>query len=541
MEKRLIMAVALSLVVLLMFQRFMSPKKSEIPIMTTETPQTDRGTAIENGESNRTMDTEQTARKQAQTEEKVPEKTFQIETDKYRLCFSDIGGNLKKIELKEYQTKDTDELLYEALEKEEQIFAIKSELIKTANQKKYTYRQEAGFVTFTLTEPGWLEIVKRYKIQNSADHIELELFVKNLSSRTVFFPYRINGPAHLEKTDQITGRSFLEADTLIDGKVWKVKSLKEPKETSGQVSWTGLKNRYFALVLRAFDFAESATVKTEGQQNLGITLKIQGQDIAPGQTLKNRFLLYAGPLNEKRIAETGHEDMTRIVDYGFFGKLSNILLAILRFFHQIGIKNWGVAIICLTILVNVILFPLTYKSFSSMQKIKQIQPHIQKLKELHKDNPNKMNKEMMELYRKYKVNPLGGCLPMILQMPIFIALYQGLMRSIELKGAQFLWIKNLAKPDAVHLPFSLPFIGNQLNILPLLMAGMMIVQQKASQGTATVSAEQAQQQKMMMLLMPVLFGFLFYNMPSGLVLYWLTNTILMTSEQKFINKRIAEK
>ena len=175
-----------------------------------------------------------------------------------------------------------------------------------------------------------------------------------------------------------------------------------------------------------------------------------------------------------------------------------------------------------------------------MQQMKKLQPHMQKLKELHKDNPQKLNKEMMELYKKYNVNPLGGCLPLILQMPIFIALYQGLVRSIELKSASFLWIKDLSRPDAVPLPFTLPVLGASINILPLFMVGMMVVQQKISQGAtaASMTDDQASQQKMMMVMFPLLFGFLFYKMPSGLVLYWLTNTILMTVEQGFISRQL---
>ena len=177
-----------------------------------------------------------------------------------------------------------------------------------------------------------------------------------------------------------------------------------------------------------------------------------------------------------------------------------------------------------------------------MHQMKKIQPHIQKLKEIHKDNPQKLNKEMMELYKKYNVNPLGGCLPMLLQMPIFIALYQGLMKSIELKGESFLWIKDLAQPDAVPLPFSLPVIGSSINILPILMVIVMVLQQKITQGLtgSALSDEQASQQKMMMVIMPLMFGFIFYKMPSGLVLYWFTNTILMTIEQTLISKRMAE-
>ena len=177
-----------------------------------------------------------------------------------------------------------------------------------------------------------------------------------------------------------------------------------------------------------------------------------------------------------------------------------------------------------------------------MHQMKQLQPHILKLKNLHKDDPQKLNKETMELYKKYNINPLGGCLPMILQMPVFIALYQGLMRSLALKGSTFLWVKDLGTPDAAILPFSLPFLGNSINILPLLMVVMMVLQQKITQTSATndMPAEQKSQQKMMMMTMPLIFGVLFYKMPSGLVLYWLTNTILMTVEQGMIAKQMEQ-
>jgi len=226
------------------------------------------------------------------------------------------------------------------------------------------------------------------------------------------------------------------------------------------------------------------------------------------------------------------------IDYGWFGVISKGLLTVLRFFRK-WTGNWGVAIILLTLLVNLISFPLTKKSFVSMHRMKNVQPHIQKLKDLHKDNPQKLNKEMMELYKKYNVNPFGGCLPMLMQIPIFIALYQGLIKAVQLKGAHFLWIQDLAKPDAVNLPFSLPLIGAHMNILPVMMVVMMFFQQKIQGAAAAMSPEQASQQKMMLVAMPVFFGFLFYNMPSGLVLYWLTNTILMTGEQLFLKKTMS--
>jgi YidC/Oxa1 family membrane protein insertase len=279
-------------------------------------------------------------------------------------------------------------------------------------------------------------------------------------------------------------------------------------------------------------------VKDEGQGNLLTEFEMGGWLLSPGAKIKQEYVFYAGPLNEKIIANVS-PDMASVVNYGFFGGVSKVLLVILRFFYSVT-HNWGVSIILLTFLVNLLLFPLAVKSFVSMHQMKKIQPHIMKLKELHKDNPQKLNKETMELYKKNNVNPLGGCLPLLLQMPIFIALYQGLIRSIELKGAAFLWIKDLSRPDAVPIPFSLPLLGNSVNILPLMMVGMMALQQKLTQAASAkdMTEEQKSQQKMMMLMMPVIFGFMFYNMPSGLVLYWLTNTILMTTGQKIISRRM---
>ena len=187
--------------------------------------------------------------------------------------------------------------------------------------------------------------------------------------------------------------------------------------------------------------------------------------------------------------------------------------------------------------MSFMLFPLTLKSLKSMKKLQELQPHIEKIRSDHKDNPHKLNKEVMELYRRYNVNPMGGCFPMLLQMPVFISLYQTLMRSVELKGATFLWIKDLSMPDAAFtLPFTLPFLGSAINLLPILMIGAMIVQQKSSQ--ARSNAGQTDQQKMMAAVMPIVFGFIFYSLPSGLVLYWLTNTVLTTTLQSlFLHKK----
>jgi YidC/Oxa1 family membrane protein insertase len=367
--------------------------------------------------------------------------------------------------------------------------------------------------------------------------MDLEVSIKNLAKRNIALTYEMQGPADLLRADKVMGRNFLESAVLVGDKVWRKKSVKAPEEKTGDIAWLALKNRYFAFIVRPFKSPQSVVVSGAGDKNLSLVMRNKTVTLKPGETIRDNYLLYAGAIDNKELVSLGH-GMDQIADYGIFGGVSKFLLSALRFFHK-GVKNWGLAIIMLTMLINGILFPLTKKSVTSMHQMKKIQPHMQKLKELHKDNPQKLNKEMMELYKKYNVNPLSGCLPLLLQMPVFIALYQGLIRSIELKGASFLWIKDLSRPDAVSLPFSLPAIGASINILPLLMVGMMVVQQKISQGAAqALPDEQAQQQKMMMFIFPVVFGFLFYNMPAGLVLYWLTNTILMTTEQKLLAKKI---
>jgi YidC/Oxa1 family membrane protein insertase len=169
----------------------------------------------------------------------------------------------------------------------------------------------------------------------------------------------------------------------------------------------------------------------------------------------------------------------------------------------------------------------------SMKQMQALQPKIEELRKVHKDNPQKLNKEMMDLYRIHKVNPLGGCLPLILQIPVFFALYQAMIRSIALKGAHFLWIRDLSQPDRL---FAFTAIGpvKEINLLPILMTAIMLVQQKLSM--SAVSGAVNEQQKIMTIIMPVMFLFIFYNMPAGLVLYWLINSSIMLVNQFKINR-----
>lgn len=519
--------MALSLLVLFLFQKFLMPRQPQGPLEKQQV---------------RIVQNESTTAEPLK--EKVPpvveeitqEQEIDIDTDKFKIKLSDIGGAVKEWWLKEYREEDHDELLIKAEEPGYRPFAMQSKQFPGLFKRKYQVEKRKDSIDFIIEIPGQLNITKRYSFLNSNDHINLEIFIKNLSSSALNFSYQMTGPAGISDTGKVKGRNFKEANAVIDGKIIRKTSVKNTWTQKGTVSWLGMKNRYFAAVLKPFIVTEDLVLTETNKKQLVTALTTNTYTLMPGEVEKDEYLVYGGPLDEGRLSayDLGFENM---INYGWFGGISKVLLKILRFFHK-WLRNWGIAIILLTLLVNLVSFPLTRKSFQSMHQMKAIQPHMQKLKDLHKDNPQKLNKEMMELYKKYNVNPFGGCLPMLLQIPIFIALYQGLIKAVELKGARFLWIKDLAKPDAVPLPFKLPVLGGSINILPLLMVVMMLVQQRMQAGTqAAVTDEQASQQKMMMIMMPLFFGVLFYNMPSGLVLYWLTNTILMTSEQALLKSR----
>ena len=211
------------------------------------------------------------------------------------------------------------------------------------------------------------------------------------------------------------------------------------------------------------------------------------------------------------------------------GFSQNLRVYVLKWLYNY-IHNYGVAIILLTILIKIVFWPLTQKSFKSMQKMKKIQPKIAQVREKYKDDREKLNQELMGLYNTYKVNPMGGCLPMVLQIPVFIALYRMLNTAVELRHEPFLWwINDLTAPDRLNIGFEIPYLGG-IPVLTILMGVSMFAQQKMTPSSGDPRQEQ------IMLLMPVIFTVFFINFPSGLVLYWLVNNILSIVQQYWINR-----
>ena len=241
------------------------------------------------------------------------------------------------------------------------------------------------------------------------------------------------------------------------------------------------------------------------------------QEHLQGDRARFAYSLYIGPKDMDVLKRTGHF-LEKSIDLGWFGFIAKPLLVILKFFYKYT-HNYGIAIIILTILIKVLFHPLTKKQYESMRHMQKIQPKMKEIREKFKDDKERMNKEVMDLYRTHKINPLGGCWPMLLQIPVFFALYRALLSSIEMRHAPFaFWIQDLSAKDPCY-------------ITPIIMGATMFLQQKM-----TPAAGDPNQQKMMMF-MPLIFMFMFMNFPSGLVLYWLVNNVLTIGQQFVSQKR----
>ncbi|MCX8073898.1 MAG: membrane protein insertase YidC [Candidatus Binatia bacterium] len=327
-----------------------------------------------------------------------------------------------------------------------------------------------------------------------------------------------NPPPVFSKTAYLEGKKLHEQG---------FRDLEKGLILSGELWWTAFTDHYFLAGL-AVDLPPEAPrrlwLKDRGtwvEQKWLIPLTAQG--------LTLQAIAYLGPKDVDALELAGHR-FERAVDLGWFGFIAVPLLHIMQFSHRFT-GNYGVDIILLTVLVKLLFIPLTQSSFKSMQQLQKLQPQMAKIREKYKDDPQQMNKEMLELYRRHKVNPLGGCLPMLLQLPVFIGLYSALTHAVELRHAPFiLWIRDLSAPDRLG-SIAIPFVEPPgIPVLTLLMGASMFVQQWMSPSVGDPT------QRQMMLIMPILFTFMFIGFPSGLTLYWLVNNVLTIAQQYYMTR-----
>ncbi|MCU0666302.1 MAG: membrane protein insertase YidC [Candidatus Omnitrophica bacterium] len=383
-------------------------------------------------------------------------------------------------------------------------------------------------ISFTAKDGG-MEIKKRFIFAKPNYGMDLEIEITNLSSSPIAFsaPFLLGTAKNTGPAGQ-----FLDVAVSAQGKITHARPDKD-RLLKG-VDFSAFREQYFVNIVQPQTDNNTVAISKINVQSGEISILFQPVIVQSGEKRSLICKAYIGP-QDWSLIQPVDPDWVGIINYGFFDVISQGLIKLLRLFYWM-VHNWGVAILLLSVAIYALLFPLTIKQMRAMKDMQMLQPKIEQLKAKYKDNPQKLQRETLELYKEHKVNPLGGCLPLLLQMPVFFALYQALTRSIVLKGARFLWIDDLSLPDkAITLKSALPIIGTQINILPILMAILMVVQQKVSTPKA-VNSEYAQQQKMMTIVMPVLFGFIFYTMPSGLVLYWLVNSAMSATFQARIMK-----
>ncbi|MDD5705742.1 MAG: YidC/Oxa1 family insertase periplasmic-domain containing protein [Kiritimatiellae bacterium] len=310
------------------------------------------------------------------------------------------------------------------------------------------------------------------------------------------------------------------------------------KQVDASQKWMALKSRFFVQT-----FSSDATNRgfniTLGRvagpgplrlDHVSAEVLFDGDVLAPGATIARHYTLYIGPKKLSLLQRLGTKT-SEIMQFGFFWWMCVLLVPTLNYFHDL-IPDYGVAIILLTLVVRVIFWPLTHKSTESMKRMQALQPMLKEINEKFKDDPQKKSQETWRIYREHKVNPMSSCLPMMIQIPVFIALFTVLRSAVELRYAPFLWIKDLSEPENLLLG-QLPFVP-ALNILPFLMAATMVLQTKL-----TPAMGDPAQQKMMMWVMPIMMLVMFYGMPSALVLYWTVSQVLAIVQLAWQRRRQA--
>lgn len=383
----------------------------------------------------------------------------------------------------------------------------------------YRVTEEPGRLTFVTRRSGF-EVTKRFTLPESGYVITYEVTFRNVTSQP-----RPLLPSYGVADQMVAGKdrfgpqpeTWAEVGEDVENYV-SSKLDKKPREYRGAVSWFGVGDRYFMVGLEPDQRQEGSLVMTKvgGADRYASVFTATEKMLAPNESHSQNFKLFAGPKVLDLLEDSGLR-MASAVNFGMFGIVALPILAFLKFLFGL-IGNWGLSIIALTVVIKAVLFPLSQKSYRSMEGMKKLQPEINALKEKHGDDKEAMNREMMELWKEHGVNPMGGCLPMVIQMPIWFALYRVLWNSVELYQTPFLYFCDLSLRDPI-------------GVFPLLLGVTMWLQQKMA---PTASADPTQQKIMQM--MPLIFAFMMFALPAGLVVYILVNTVLSIVQQWLIRR-----
>lgn len=398
---------------------------------------------------------------------------------------------------------------------------------RTADDDLTLQPGQEGAITFT-GRFGPLELVRELGFHADTYIIAERIFVRNHSGNQVSATLGMTMASQM--LSAIQSRYTPTQITYLDANGYESESsekeLASGIQASNGIRWGAIQSNYFlTAIIPSFD---SPVLKAKLDNGVHRAV-METPAFALDAQMELRFetSYYLGP-REKKALSVAPGDLEAALSYGWFDVIAKPLILVLNFFYTY-VHNYGLAIILLTVVIKLLFWPLSQKSYKSMQQMKKLQPMMMKLREKYKDDRQKMNEEMMQLYKTYKVNPLGGCLPIAVQIPVFIALYQALMGAIELRHAPFIshvpftdiiWLADLSAKDPYY-------------VTPIIMGATMFLQQKLT------PAPGDPMQAKIMLFLPIVFTFLFLSFPSGLVLYWLVNNILSIAQQWWVMRKAS--
>tara|TARA_A100001015_G_C15018616_1_gene726813 strand:+ start:262 stop:1941 length:1680 start_codon:yes stop_codon:yes gene_type:complete len=473
------------------------------------------------------------------------EKTIKIENELYIATISSLcGGSIKSFEIKEHLKYDSSfvNLITSSNEKNLLIsfkdfngsqIDLDSGWDLQSNADSF-YIEATKSITYTNVLDG-KKITKVLTFYPNRFLIDIDVDITSISNNTLANNYTITWLGGIPPTekDSITESTYFYSYLYQGGELLDVKVGQDEEfsnDYKGQTDWVATRSKYFVTCLLddsgdQFNASNiSASYKDKELYDLSVTL--QSNRVA-------NISLYLGPLEYERIKNL-NVNLEAVMDFGWaiIRPISKSVLWVLKTMNKV-IPNYGIILVIFSILVKLIVYPLTKRSYQSTQAMQAIQPEINALREKYKNNPTKLNTATMELYKKKGVNPLGTCFPMLLQMPLLFALFTVFRSTIELRGEPFVfWIKDLSAPDVIfYLPFKVPLYGDYVCALPILMALSMFAQQKMMQ-PAAATGPQADQQKLMQYFMMGFFFLLFNSFPSGLNLYYTLFNVLTIAQQK---------
>lgn len=502
MEKRVLIAVILSIIILVLYQQLFI-KSIPQPQPPEKAPEVEKKEAP----IKEIFPFQPEVSKDALIRP-IKEEFISVDTPLYRATLSSRCASFSSFELKKYRDKDNNPVNIiknpdglalcigddRGFYPDQLIFSTRGkDLLLSENNPE-------GSIIFEYSSQG-LSIRRTYTFRYDRYLINVKDEISGLSDYWI----TLGGAFGIFETDSSfhTGPVILKDLDRIE---FEEKDIDKPRIIEGRIKWIALEDKYFFSGIVAGNSTKAKVWKTDRAM---IALQAKGP--------VSEYSVYAGPKEHDRLKELGLE-LEHIIDFGFFSIVARPIFWILKALYKV-IGNYGWAIVVLSILIRIPFTPLISKGQKSMKKLQELQPKLEEIRKKYKDDPKRLQIETMELYKKYKVNPFSGCLPILIQLPVFFALYKVLAIAIELRGAPFmLWIKDLSQKDPYY-------------VLPVLMGATMIIQQ-----VLTPSAGDPRQKKLM-LFMSGFFTILFLSFPSGLVLYWLTTNVLGIIHQIYLNRQ----